>query len=344
MGGDRVEWSLARVAGFVLLVVLLSVLVGASPALASPECERCAPWWHLTAGARPAHLPATGPAEIYVDATNLGDADANGEVVPVVIKDRLPAGVTAVESEGAECELAAPGEPGTVTCTFGGQLPPYGQIEVRIKVAVGPEARTGELNHVSVSGGGAGSGVSIARAITTVREPGETTPFGFEDYEVTPENENGTPDIQAGTHPFQTTLTFDLRQGEAFTGLTGVTEVEPAGGTIRDLKFKLPPGLIGNPAPVPRCTLPEFAAETCPVESIVGAATVVANEPIHTGLKTIQTPVFNLEPREGEPARFGLLPDKETPVFINTAVRSGEDYGVTNVTSNIVEVAVAMRA
>lgn len=349
------------------LGVVLSVLVATSPAFASSECEGCAPWWHLTAGARPAYLPAAGSGEIYVEATNLGDAGANGEVSPVVIKDKLPQGVTAVDYEAisggagtgviegnghgkVQCELGTPLQPETTTCLFAGKteggdakiLPPYGQIEVRIGVDLGPEAHTGELNHVSVTGGEAQRGVSIERPITLAKA-GETTPFGLEEYELTPENENGTPDTRAGSHPFQTTVTLDLNQGEAFTGLTGEPEVEPAGGLIKDLTSKLPPGLIGNPTPFPRCTLPQFQAEKCPVESIVGAATVVANEPVVTGLKTIETPVFDLEPAEGEPARFGLLPTKETPVFIDTSVRSGQDYGVTNMTSNIVQVAADLR-
>jgi len=470
MGGESVDRSLARVAGFVLLAVLLLGLTGASPSRASSECEGCAPWWHLTAGARPGHLdPASGRSEvqefttapeaggserlfalfggeeqklgffateplaakegypvasaaniqkvleeklygsgnvsveekagekgavtyrivsvgggadrhvtplkrvyvedgtgsgpvkvategrssgeIYLEATNLGDAGANGEVSPVIIRDRLPKGVTAVEYEAisgaghgkVECELGTQQEPETTTCMFAGELPPYGQIEVRIGVFISPEAHTGDLNDVSVSGGEARSGVSIQRPLTLVEHAGESTPFGLEEYELTPENENGTLDARAGSHPFQTTLTLDLNQGEAFTGPNGEPEVEPAGGSIKDLQSKLPPGLIGNPTPFPRCTLPDFEAEKCPAESIVGAATVVANEPAVTGLKTIETPVFDLEPAAGEPARFGLLPTEETPVFIDTSVRSGEDYGVTNLTSNIVQVAADLR-
>ncbi len=305
--------------------------------------------------------------EIYIDATNLGDAGANGGNVPVVVKDKLPPGVTAVEYEAISggagngigigggshgrvvCELSTPGEPETTTCTFAGTeagnpkvLPPYGQIEVRIGVDLGPQAHTGLLNHVSVSGGEAQKDISIVRPIR-LAEVGEQTPFGLETYEVTPENENGTVDAQAGSHPFQTTFTIAVNQGAAFEGFTSEPEAEPAGGLIKDFKAKLPPGLIGNPTPFARCTLPEFQEETCPVGSVVGAATVVINEPTDVGLKTFHSPVFNLEPAEGEPARFGFLPTKETPIFIDASIRSGEDYGVSTVTSNIVQVAGVLR-
>ncbi len=309
-------------------------------------------------------IKAKPDGQLFIDAANLGDAGANGETNPIVIKDKLPAGVSAIEYEGVAnesgagvpvgqvtCELATPGEPETVTCKFVSTesgavhpvLGPYGQIEVRIGVDLGSEAHTGELNKVSIAGGGASRRVSIARPITIAKE-GQTTPFGFEAYEVTPENEDGTPAVQAGSHPFQTTFTIDLNEGEFVTGLTGEPEVEPAGGLIKDFVSKLPPGVIGNPTPFARCTLPDFQEERCPASSIVGVSTVRVNEPTEIGLKTFHSPVFNLEPVAGEPARFGFLPTKETPIFINASVRNGEDYGVTTETSNIVEVAPNLRA
>jgi hypothetical protein len=304
--------------------------------------------------------------ELFVVASNVGDGVADGASVPVVIKDRLPAGVRAVEYEAVSgasgagtgeaagsgrgrvlCGLGSVAEPSTVSCVFGGEelgvekvLPAYGQIEVRIGVDLSGEARSGELVRASVSGGGASRAVSVSRPLVV---SGARVPFGLEDYEVTPENADGSLDVQAGSHPFQTTFTVDLNQGEAFTGLTGEPEAEAA-GLIKTFRSTLPPGMLGDPVPFPKCSLPQFQVQACPEGSVVGVAVVRVNEPTEVGLKTIATPVYNLEPDAGEPARLGFLPTKETPAFIGTSVRNGEDYGVTAQTSNIVEVAGDLRA
>ncbi|MFI5091397.1 MAG: hypothetical protein ACHP7P_15255, partial [Terriglobales bacterium] len=106
----------------------------------------------------------------------------------------------------------------------------------------------------------------------------------------------------------------------------------------KDLSFNLPPGLIGNPnlkgtpTEPPQCTMANFFAlviETnlCPPNSVVGVATVVAHEPL-ANVITKTVPVFNLVPSQGEPARFGFEVIGKIPVVIDTAVRSGSDYGV----------------
>ena len=74
-------------------------------------------------------------------------------------------------------------------------------------------------------------------------------------------------------------------------------------------------------------------ANACPARAAIGVATVSLNLPLDGG-RTIETvPVFNLVPARGEPARFGFEAAK-VPVILDTAVRTGSEYGVTVTVSN----------
>jgi hypothetical protein len=270
--------------------------------------------------------------QVYVTASNLGDANADdGGTAPITLADKLPAGLKAVSIEGlagqaggfegeVECSLAS------LTCTLAHHhLTPYREIEARVDVVVEHEPAPGEENEVTISGGEA-QGTSIRRLLRIGDTPAQ---FGVENYELSSEEEGGAPATQAGSHPFQLTTTIALNQtlGEEPVALT------------KDLNFKLPPGLIGNPIVLPRCRLADFLNEACPPDTAIGVATPVINEEARgIGVPKITVPLFNLEPAIGEPARFGFLPTNITPVFIDTSVRTGGDYGITSSVDNIEQV------
>jgi hypothetical protein len=272
--------------------------------------------------------------ELVVTAADLGDAPANGqeevkgEKSPVVVTDRLPAGLKAVSAEAvagykghlpkAECTV----RPSEVSCAYSHTLPEYEQIGVVVGVIVESDAKSGELNEVGASGGG-----SVFSSIERPIRIGQNTPFGIDNYELTNEDEGGSADTQAGSHPFQTTFTIGLNQ---------TAEAEPA-ALVKDLHFKLPPGMVGNPTPITQCTLAQFASLQCPQQSVVGAVIVTFNEPDLLGISTWTTPLYNLEPAYGEPARFGFAPTRQTPVFIDTAVQTGGDYGIVGNVDNIIQ-------
>ncbi len=312
-------------------------------------------------------------SKIIVSALNAGDALAGLETaaggVPVSIEDTLPPGLEALSIEGgthvkegiAHCEFK------TLTCVFGegvGALAPFvDPLEVSIGVNVRPGASSGEANTVSISGGegfachevAAGTGNyadsgcvfqkgpgSFERQATApapsahishpivVAKPGEATPFGVEDYEMTNELVGGQVATHAGSHPFQTTFTLNLNN----------TVKESAGrvpaALAKDLTFDLPPGWIGNPSAYPRCPLALFSTLQCPADTIVGVGVVEFQEPTLNATSLAQSPVplYNVEPSPGEPARFAFKP-AEVPVFIDTSVRTGEDYGITAHVQNI---------
>ncbi len=108
-----------------------------------------------------------------------------------------------------------------------------------------PGAESGEVNEASVSGGEA-QGASIKQSL---KISGAPTPFGVENYEVSAEEEGGAPDRKAGSHPYQLTTTLALNQS--------YNPDEPP-ALVKDLNFKLPPGLIGNPTPFPQCPVSKF--------------------------------------------------------------------------------------
>jgi hypothetical protein len=271
---------------------------------------------------------------VGVRVINVGDGLASGKSSPVTFVEKLPEGVHAIFAEGnsfnngsetrgpVACAVASAQE---VRCTFTGILPPFEQLEAVIAVEVDAGAASGELSEATATGGGAPTAVA-RHPITVAKVPGEATPFGFENYEQTFEGVGGAPDTQAGSHPFQMTTTLDLNQ-------TG--RAEPA-ALPKDFSFKLPPGLVGNPTAYPRCTLQQFAVVSepnkCPAGSVVGVATVTFL--LQGVLHNATTPVYNLEPSVGEPARFAFEP-AGVPVYLETSVRTGGDYGVTVHVQNV---------
>jgi hypothetical protein len=317
----------------ILVAGVLTALAGAAPAFAASS-----PWWSVTSSASPTYLrPGVPGQKLVVTATNLGDGPVNGATTPVRILDTLPEPelTPASTPQGAAgtgkggIVGAGPGEPGyrgpvtcsltPLSCEFTGTLQPYEHIEVVITLAV--SAPPQQPNRVSVSGGGAPS-LSISRPLTVSGEP---TPFGVEDYGLAPEEEGGALDTRAGSHPFQLTTTLALNQ-------TADPVKPPA--MPRNLSFKLPPGLIGNPTPFPQCPAVQFTAtktgvsNLCPDDTAIGVAVVRVDEPETFKLLTDAVPVFNLKPDVGEPARFGFFV-VGVPVVLDTAVRTGGDYGVT---------------
>jgi hypothetical protein len=324
----------------IMFGALLGVLVCAAPAAAS------GPYWHVLSTSAPRYLPPGGEGTIVVLATNLGDQPVRAVGSPVTVTDRLPPGLTAtgianephvgyhneLNESYEENIVHCPEETGSVVqCEWGGELdlPPYETMELRIGVKVDAHPAPAEENEVSITGGEAPP-VTVRHELTTSSLP---TPFGVEDYELSPENENGSPDSRAGSHPFQLTTTLSLNQTveDNLHFLDPMLPSVPA--LTRNLNFRLPPGLIGDPTPFSQCTELQFETQEgygdlCPPGTVVGVALITANEPKNKGAYTLPVPLFNLVPQVGEPARFGFM-IIGVPVILDTSVRTGEDYGVT---------------
>jgi hypothetical protein len=315
-------------------VILLTAVMGAAPAFA----ER--PVWNVNTLVQPTSLPPGGTGKLIVNVSNLGDATAEGAGAPITIMDSLPPGLIATSisanphygsTEGGEviCVLSS------VSCKYNGSVFPYGLIVVEVGVTVAGNAAPPQANETVVSGGGAAS-VNSDRPVSVNASPAG---FGVEQVEVVPTNEDGSPDTQAGSHPFQLTSTLDLN--------TSVPSANPSMGPeptghAKDLHFELPPGLVGNPTAVAQCTMQQFStrnelANGCPEDTAIGVAVTGVSAGGREGPHEQWTvPVFNLVPAVGEPARFGYE-IVGIPIILDTSVRTGGDYGVTVSVNNILE-------
>jgi hypothetical protein len=285
-------------------------------------------------------LSEGGSGRLVLEAVNLGDAPIDGESTPVVISDKLPAGLVADGMAGSTRETYAPEQaeaPGltcsvaSVRCTYTGKIQPYQRLEIVIWVRRTGGGATGGLNEVEVSGGGA----NPLTGTQPVRFGEGPVPFGVESYETEPEQEGGTPATQAGSHPFQMTTTLRFNESGEFP-------YQPA--QPRNLSLELPAGFVGNVAATPKCTYAAFSTHeaaltnACPADTAVGvaSATVVLYHPPEQSFFSQTVPVFNLTPAPGEPARFGFT-SGNVPVVLDTHLRAGGDYGVTVDVQNLTE-------
>jgi hypothetical protein len=323
-----------------------------------PGASGAEPWWNVTSGSHPTNLVQGSEGEIFVTAENVGDAGINGAKTPVTLTDILPPDLEALAIVGGStqgvnfqtpmtCSLAK------LSCVYdiepvsgnGGSgsehpLEPTMKLEVRIKVRVLPGASNSESNGVSVTGGGAPS-ATLSRGLRVSDEP---VPYGIEDYDLRAEEEGGALDTQAGSHPFQVTSNF-LFNGGANTDEWGHGLAIPPAGLSKDVTGKLPPGLIGNPVPLPTCTLTAFLTpgpapeeNECPQQTAIGIALITVEDSGFLGHVAFPEAIYNLEPYAGEPARFGFsISLANVYVILDTSVRSGpgEDYGVTVSSTNI---------
>ena len=335
--------SLTR-AGLAMSALLVAVAWSAPSAFAAAPAVA---HWKLESHVAPTSLPPEGEGVIFVTASNVGDGEANVEAEHITLIDRLPAGVEVIAAqaqsrgttrysnptEGASCTKAPIVAPTPVVCTFVKDLAPYEEVDMKLYVKTHFPAPSEPRNKISVTGAEAPG----EAAEPTLAVNGAPTSFGVESLEVTPENEEFEPDTEAGSHPFQLSTTFNLNQ--AFEG--GGQGSPTAPDLVKNLNFKLPPGLLGNandlgnPNAVQQCPEIAFGAleaddtNDCPEDTAVGVAAVTYNDPkVDIGYATNVVPVFNLVPAPGEPARFGFEV-VHVPVVLDTSIRTGGDYGAT---------------
>jgi len=313
-------------------IALMAVLGGAAQASAAET-----PRWNITTTAVPTNLHPGTTGKVVVFVANHGDGPTSGEIT---VTDKLPAGLTlkaggisGFTSYKIDKEDAMACHEGTVSCSDSTVIQPGRGFKVIIEVEVHAAAGDTLQNEVSVAGGGAPPAASGQEAIKVASAE---APFGVDKYSLTPEEESGAPDKRAGSHPYQLTTSLTVNSSAA---------EEPV-ELPKTFEFALPAGLIGNPLSLHECSAADFNAvgsgsvNLCPPNTAVGLAELTVKEPrafkLSAGVETV--PVFLVEPAAGEPARLGFVA-VNVPVTIDTAVRTGKDYGITAISNDASQLA-----
>ncbi len=127
----------------------------------------------------------------------------------------------------------------------------------------------------------------------------------------------GLSDKQAGKHA-------DMTLGVRLT-----RDGNQAYANLEDLEIELPPGVIGNPRAIPRCTAEQlgddFETSACPFDSQVGMTLIRVIQPVPG---VYNEPVYNMVPPKGTDivARLGFIA-ASWPAFINIRV-DPVDFGL----------------
>lgn len=338
-------------------VLCAGSVLGASAASAAP-----APAWAIHTVAVPTNfVPGDVDNDYFYEVTiaNSGGAVTNGS--PIVLTDELPAGLTVrkvdllVRSVKPErevggvfnygdtaCETETVGDVATVTCEVSEDLPqaveptllhPSEEIRMVVHVSTPPTA-TGELeNVVEVVGGGA----PPTSATGENQASAEPARADFSEFNAELLGDDGVLLTQAGAHPYEYTTNFAVHTNAAPEG--SLAPFVPADGDLKTISVALPPGLVGNPTAVAECTAAQFNERHgivledgsnvfqngCPDGSAVGLVVVQQVEGIG---QVLPLPLYNLVPPKGMPAQFGFQL-AGAPIFIDTKVRTGSDYGIT---------------
>src|SRR5881394_4295769 len=129
--------------------------------------------------------------------------------------------------------------------------------------------------------------------------------FGIKGLDVAPLNEDGTAQTQAGAHPFAVKLDLAVNtKPEPQMPEIGVVPDE----AMKDLTVTLPPGFVGSPIAVPRCSMLDFispgenSGTACPTSTQIGKIQLTIGDP---GTQ-LNEKFFNLEPPPGVPAKLGF--------------------------------------
>ncbi len=331
------------------------LLLAAGAACPAPAAAAAGPHWSIVSQSQPTYFKAGDGADAYRLIVRNDGALPTTPGSAVSVTDTLPTGVTATKvsarGEGPNGNgqprytMTCPQAPvvEAVTCTYAenatqGPVLPGATIVVTITVAIPTEVLALASNSATVAGGGA----PAASSTETTPITSEVVPFGLSFSALETVDEDGGADTQAGSHPFELTesVAFNVSARETPSQRNGGAESALANAAAKDLEVELPPGLVGDPSAVPRCSQRAFqqaeqGALELPLDTQVGTLT-----PYFYGLfPSAVFPLYNLVPPPGAPAELGFSIGGigHVPILLHVRVRSDGDYALTASLNNIPE-------
>ncbi len=159
--------------------------------------------------------------------------------------------------------------------------------------------------------------------------------FGLRSFDVTFTNQDGSPDTQAGSHPYA--MTTDINFNTKMDSNIGEIPDE----AVKDLSVFQVPGLVGDPTAVPRCSTLDFlfrddgySGGQCPNSTALG----VANNRIGTPGEEHLSAVYNLVPPPGVAAKIGFWVLDTVPITIELGVNTQGPYNVVARLNNISQI------
>jgi hypothetical protein len=344
-----------------LASAILAICLAAPQALAAPAP---APAWEIQALASPTNFEPgeeSGLDTYEAFITNSGGALTDHS--EITITDTLPAGLGVKSIQllpprnvsnklpQSACEPNTVGAITTVTCKVTDALRPAKEpaklfpgndLLLAIHVTVPPSAAGTLVNQVEVKGGGA----EPASAEIHTQATTEEAQAGFEEFHAALSGPDGKPTSGADSHPYQYTTSFAVNTAKAPPGSS--LPLRSAEGDLKEIEVALPPGLIGNPTALPRCSAQQFntisssyspmeegdaSFNQCPDASVVG---MLAIEQLEGAGGIFNLAIYNLIPPKGIPAQLGFQ-YAGLPFYINTKLRSDGDYGIIGYLHNIAQ-------
>jgi hypothetical protein len=159
--------------------------------------------------------------------------------------------------------------------------------------------------------------------------------FGLNELDVTFTNEDGSPAMQAGSHPFAMTTSFGVNTRDE-------GGIEAVDGAVRNLMIFQPVGFAGDTTAMPRCAKVDFLTvnggnnNLCADSTAVGTSRVILGNR-NGSLGESITPLYNLVPDPRYAAKLGFVTG-EVPVTIDLGVNPEPPYDVTVKASNVSQV------